>query len=320
MQVVQSESFHFRGCTCSRCARTERVPAGRREIDERTVRSIHDLAARSATYPLLRRVSAFPEPSRFRLAARLGRRLTPTEEAVYSIVRKAIRCGYPGAHVTSAQLEHLTGRCRKSVFNALEGLGPHRGDCPPGCQVHVDLVRTAPMFLDLEWSLVRWTPEGPTSGGHYFRRQVASVYILGKNARVPPRLRAVRQSASGCKTYTPTTPPLKGEEVAAASPAVTPPDPSKERVPSGDEGSGHLPVPSGPATPPPVQQAPERAERAQERSDGFGGSKTDPLTPDAPQGDRATRRRQRHEHQLGESIAEAWASFERNRGGDGGAA
>lgn len=187
-------------------------------------RSARALAARAARYQLLRRLPMLPEPSRLRLHQRAGRRLTPTGEAIYAVIRKAVRCGYPGAHVSVGELGHLTGRSERSVRYALRDLE------------ELDLVHAAPQFDNVEWI---WCaehgedacPAGCARRRRYRRRQLASVYVLGCKAKRPGRPRAnngnaarslPRLSDHGGKTCPPTAPPGSGGDVPVAPGARAP--------------------------------------------------------------------------------------------------
>ena len=160
----------------------------RREIDARDVARVHKLAERAANYRIARRLPGYPVASRQRLHARAGRRLTPTEEWVLAILRKVERCRYPALHCSVEELGLLTGRCERSVQNALTGLGQHDSSCEPGCRRHVDMVRRIPVFDSVAWcdAATRRT---------YQRRQRANVYMLTANAPHPGRVR--RPHAAG---------------------------------------------------------------------------------------------------------------------------
>lgn len=175
-------------------------------------RSARALASRSARYQLLRRLPMLPEPSRLRLHQRAGRRLTPTAEAIYAVIRKAVRCGYPGAHLSVAELGHLTGRTRRPVQEALRSLE------------ELELVIAAPQYDDVEWTCV-------ATRRRYRRRQLASVYVLGAKAKRPGRGRAnsrnaarslPRHSDHGRGISAPTAPPSEGGDVPAAPGARAP--------------------------------------------------------------------------------------------------
>lgn len=202
---------------------TQRRARGRR-LTAADVRRARDVVAKCATFEHVKRYSALGEVSCRELERRVGRRLSPTEERIYAVVRRAVRAGKAGIHVTVAELVWKVGRCERSVQLALDALGDHRRPCggqrcagkaklcdgcerpcPPGCKRHVDLVRTVPQFDELDWVEIRWPTaeqraQGMTPGDLEKRvhglRQLANAYVLGRAARRPAPTSA-RQRAYG---------------------------------------------------------------------------------------------------------------------------
>jgi hypothetical protein len=259
----------------------ERTREPRRQVDDQLVRSVHDLAKRSATYPELRRLPAYPTASRARLHARVGRRLTPTEEWLLGVLRRAWRGGKPAVHCSVGELALLTARCERSIQNALRGLGPCRSTCAPGCVAHVDLVRRIPVFDSVSWCDV-------ASRRTYRRRQRANVLMLTRHAPRPgrprrphaaatpparppaparaqqmgsvPRRSPGPQGSSGGKTCTPTAPPDR-RRVGPGSAAA--PSPSVARAPAPAAApAAELIASRGVAAAPPEEVPASRADRS----------------------------------------------------------
>ncbi len=291
-----------------------------RRVAPRVVAACHDLARRGVTYPVLRRMSRLPEPSLLRLAARVGRRLTPTEEAVYSVIRKAVRIGAPGATLSRHELALLTGRSDPSIKRALRGLEA------------LELVDRVPIFVNAEWQAVAWTKAGPRPLGTYKRRQLRSVYLLGRLAARPGKTRRGRDRHRTSSVGTPGSnrapyySPPKGEEVGGG-PAATP------RHPSASQGSEKLVAPprqeevSPSGTVDQIPPSPGRPERpvapsdSEAAEDGVGEAAAlwrehnrtqEPATLFDPNPVRSTR-------ELSRAIADAFESFDRNKGRNGGA-
>ncbi len=228
--------------------------APRRTVGGRVARACRELAERCATYPEARRWAPFPEPSRLKIASRIGRPLRPTEERIYGVVRKAVRVGRAGVWVSLAQWCHLTGRCLRSVTAALATLEA------------AELIERIPVFEAAEWE---W------NGRRYERRQLGSVCILGERATWPGRVHkrdGIGSLAWSSKSCYPNYSPPKGEEMCGG-PAATPRHPSSRRV--SEASAAHPPAvkvsPAGTAERPPagsagsVQAAPDSATEAPAR-------------------------------------------------------
>jgi len=297
----------------------------RRDVSRRDVARARDLSRRAARNHEIRRIRPLPEPPRLELYRRVGRRLTPTADAVYALLRGAdaklrdvTGRSKAGCHVTVGELAGDVGRSVSSVRRALRQLEA------------LELVVPVRQFEDAEWSAVAWGPAGPRLLGRYRRRQLASVYLLGRQATRAVRSRRRRLARPGGDRHPgsalgmggqfdrPTSPPLKGRR---GGPPATPPSartvdfdraaPPSEESPAGTE-SVRSPAASSPAAPPTRQAAPGTpgADRAPE-----GGGRRDRAPEGTPDGGGSHYERPGDQARLDRAMADALASFELHRGG-----
>jgi hypothetical protein len=165
-----------------------RTPRRRFKPSAKEIEKANALRAIACPWEVAKRWPGLPVADPLELARRLGEKLTPTAQLLLAVVRKVVRCGFPGVQVSGAQLADHFGVSERHAFRALAQLRRLRlvrsvhGYVRVGCELDRRAIRDAHGRRTGQRALQR-----------YRNRQVASVLVLDEMARRPlsrPRLLA----------------------------------------------------------------------------------------------------------------------------------